>query len=132
MDRLEHLHVLRGALEGATLDVPTPAAAAGEAARDRVLRRLGDHVLPRLASADAPLLVVFGGSTGAGKSTVLNSLLGVRVSASSAVRPTTRRPLLVHHARDAQWFGGARILPGMARVNVDATALPTRLRSLAL
>lgn len=126
MDRLEHLHVLRGALEGAALDVPTPGAAAGEAARDRALRRLGDHVLPRLASADAPLLVVFGGSTGAGKSTVLNSLLGVRVSASSAVRPTTRRPLLVHHARDAQWFGGTRILPGMARVNVDATARPSR------
>lgn len=125
MDRLEHLHVLRGALEGASFDLPTPAAGAGGAARDRALRRLRDHVLPRLAAADAPLLVVVGGSTGAGKSTVLNSLLGRRVSASSAVRPTTRRPLLVHHPSDSEWFDRARVLPGMARVRVDADAPPT-------
>lgn len=125
MDRLEHLHILRGALEGATLDLPTASAGTGEQARARVLRRLGDHVLPRLTSADAPLLVVIGGSTGAGKSTILNSLLSHRVSASSAVRPTTRRPLLVHHASDAQWFDQTRLLATMARVRVDGTAEPT-------
>ena len=125
MDRLEHLHLLRGALQGAALDLPTPGADEGVAARDRAVRRLGDHVLPRLASADAPLLAVIGGSTGAGKSTVLNSLLRRRVSVSSAVRPTTRRPLLIHRGADAAWFEETRILPGMARVRVAGSAAPT-------
>lgn len=122
MDRLEHLHVLRGALEGAALDLPTPGAPVGERERSRALRRLGDHLIPRLADAEAPLLAVIGGSTGAGKSTVLNSLVGARVSASSAIRPTTRRPLLVHRAPDAGWFQAQRILPGLPRERVEPGA----------
>ena len=125
MDRLDHLHVLRGALEGAALDLPTPAAPAGERERSRAVRRLGDHLIPRLADADAPLLVVIGGSTGAGKSTVLNSLLGSVVSASSAIRPTTRRPLLVHRREDADWFRPQRILPGLPRETVVGSSAPS-------
>ncbi|WP_043535218.1 dynamin family protein, partial [Actinomyces polynesiensis] len=125
MDRLEHLHVLRGALEGAALDLPTPGAPVGEHERARAVRRLGDHVIPRLADAEAPLLAVVGGSTGAGKSTVLNSLVGTRVSASSAIRPTTRRPLLVHRPEDSGWFQPQRILPGLPRERVGAGAGPS-------
>ena len=36
---------------------------------------------PRLATIDAPLLAVVGGSTGAGKSTLVNSLVRRRVTA---------------------------------------------------
>src|SRR4051794_7015910 len=64
---------------------------------------------------DAPLLMVVGGSTGAGKSTLVNSLVGEEVSASGVLRPTTRAPVLVCHEGDVAWFADDRILPGMPR-----------------
>ena len=67
-----------------------PDGSRGDA--ERAVRRLQDVVLPRLEDADAPVLVVVGGSTGSGKSTLVNSLLGRNVSRAGAVRPTTRRP----------------------------------------
>src|SRR4051794_15007236 len=62
--------------------------------------QLDDYLLPRLASPDAPLLVVVGGSTGAGKSTLVNALAGRRVSPAGALRPTTRSPVLICAADD--------------------------------
>ncbi|MGQ4532065.1 dynamin family protein [Dermabacteraceae bacterium P13115] len=91
--------------------------------------RLEDHVIPRYRSLEAPLLTVVGGSTGAGKSTLVNALVGHPVTRAGAVRPTTRQPILLHHPRDAHWFQGRRILPGLARVSgsvrrdVDAAEL---------
>src|SRR5690606_16186525 len=73
---------------------------------------------------DAPLLAVVGGSTGAGKSTLVNSLVGQEVSRASAILPTTRRPVLVHHSDDAAWFTGDRVLPGLARVQGAAPSTP--------
>ncbi|MGY5766160.1 dynamin family protein [Brachybacterium sp. DNPG3] len=100
------------------LDLPLPVDGAEEARTEvaGALTQLGDHVIPRLESLDAPLLVVVGGSTGAGKSTLVNSLVGEEVSRSGAIRPTTRRPVLLHHPADEAWFTGRRILPGLARV----------------
>jgi hypothetical protein len=66
---------------------------------------------------DAPLLAVVGGSTGAGKSTLVNSLVGSRVTQPGVLRPTTRSPVLVHHPSDAQWFGQDRLLPELERVS---------------
>ena len=109
---LEHL---RDALSGVRLPLDLPASAD---ARDRARRwvaQLDDYVLPRLARLDAPLLAVIGGSTGAGKSTLVNTLLGREVSASGVIRPTTRSPVLVHHPADAAWFASEAILPGLAR-----------------
>ena len=63
---------------------------------------------------DAPLLMVVGGSTGAGKSTLVNSLVGAQVSAAGVLRPTTRAPVLVCHPDDVRWFEDDRILPGLA------------------
>ncbi|WP_422115411.1 dynamin family protein [Brachybacterium sp. UNK5269] len=101
------------------LELPLPVEGA-EAARHEAraaLSQLGDHVIPRLESLDAPLLVVVGGSTGAGKSTLVNALVGDVVSRSGAIRPTTRRPVLLHHPSEQAWFTGSRILPGLARVH---------------
>lgn len=101
-----------------TLELPLPVEGAEEARREvaAALTQLDDHVIPRVESLDAPLLVVVGGSTGAGKSTLVNSVVGEAVSRSGAIRPTTRRPVLLHHPADEPWFTGTRILPGLARV----------------
>ena len=99
------------------LPLPVDGAEQARAEARAALSQLADHVTPRLASLDAPLLVVIGGSTGAGKSTLVNALVGAPVSRSGAIRPTTRRPVLLHHPQDEPWFTGTRILPGLARVH---------------
>ncbi|WP_229229377.1 dynamin family protein [Sinomonas cyclohexanicum] len=113
------LDVLEG-VRGRLAEVRLPLAIAGaEEARSDVagaIAQLDDYVLPRYRSLDAPLLAVVGGSTGAGKSTLVNALVGHPVTRAGAVRPTTRRPLLLHHPDEAPWFEGTRILPGLARV----------------
>lgn len=45
------------------------------------------------------MLAVIGGPTGAGKSTLVNSLVRAPVSATGILRPTTRTPMLVCHPR---------------------------------
>ena len=78
--------------------------------------QLEDYVIPRVMTLDAPLLAVVGGSTGAGKSTLVNSLVGTRVTEPGVLRPTTRSPVLVHNPADATWFGQDRLLPDLERV----------------
>ena len=104
------------------LPLPVDGAEQARAEARAALSQLADHVTPRLASLDAPLLVVIGGSTGAGKSTLVNALVGAPVSRSGAIRPTTRRPVLLHHPQDEPWFTGTRILPGLARVHGGGAA----------
>ncbi len=107
---------LRTALRGADLPLDAAGAEQRRAERDAVADQLDDYVIPRLASLEAPLLAVVGGSTGAGKSTLVNALAGREVSPAGVLRPTTRSPVLVHHPDDAPWFTGDRILPELARV----------------
>ncbi len=79
--------------------------------------QLEDYVIPRVMTLDAPLLAVVGGSTGAGKSTLVNSLVGARVTEPGVLRPTTRSPVLVHNPADVGWFGQDRLLPDLERVH---------------
>lgn len=95
------------------LDVATSANARRTASA--TVGQLDDYLLPRVSRLDAPLLVVVGGSTGAGKSTLINSLVGSNVSASSILRPTTRGPVLVCNPADADWFRAAELLPNLRR-----------------
>lgn len=113
---LQAVSALRLAVEQAHLPLDLPEVEAARTSRARLLDQLDDYVLPRLRSLDAPLLAVVGGSTGAGKSTLVNSLIGTEVTAAGVLRPTTRSPVLVHHPEDARWFSDQRILPGLARV----------------
>lgn len=85
--------------------------------RRALLAQLDDYVIPRLVDIDAPLLAVVGGSTGAGKSTLVNSILARRVSRSGVLRPTTRSCVLVHHPDDERWFTTPRILPNLNRIS---------------
>jgi hypothetical protein len=113
---------LREALDRSTLPLDLPGVDAARSGRTRLLDQLDDYVIPRLRSLDAPLLAVVGGSTGAGKSTLVNSLVGREVSSPGVLRPTTRSPVLIHAPEDARWFSDQRILPGLARVTGGAAA----------
>ena len=106
---------LRDALAATPLALETPAATEGRRVRDELADQIDDYLLPRLRQMDAPLLMVVGGSTGAGKSTLVNSLVGAPVSASGVLRPTTRAPVLVCNPEDVRWFEDDRILPELAR-----------------
>jgi GTPase Era involved in 16S rRNA processing len=69
----------------------------------------------------APLLAVVGGPTGAGKSTLVNSLVRAPVSATGILRPTTRTPVLVCHPRS--WAA----VPRHGLSPIAAPALPANL-----
>ena len=112
---------LRGALESVRLPLPGPSVGEHRARRRALLDQLDDYVLPRLANLEAPLLAVVGGSTGAGKSTLVNTLIGREVSRSGVIRPTTMSPVLVFNPAEQDWFADERILPGLARTNVSST-----------
>ncbi len=117
VDALDGLRARLGALR---LPLATPGADTARGDLTRAIDQLDDYLLPRLRAEKAPLLVVVGGSTGAGKSTLVNSILGEHVSAPGVLRPTTRAPVLVHHPLDARWFSTDRVLPGLARVTTSA------------
>lgn len=124
LDVVARLRELDARLAGTTLPLDLPGAEEARRLRRSLVDQLEDYVLPRAERLDAPLLAVVGGSTGAGKSTLVNSLVGQEVSRASAIRPTTRRPVLVHHPDDAAWFTGDRVLPGLARVQGAAPSAP--------
>jgi energy-coupling factor transporter ATP-binding protein EcfA2 len=132
---------LREALESARLPLDLSGVDEARTLRAEMVDQLEDYVLPRLLQIDAPLLTVVGGSTGAGKSTLVNSLVGERVTEPGVLRPTTRSPVLVHNPADAAWFDQARILPDLERTSrasadpgalqlVPSTAIPPGLAVL--
>jgi energy-coupling factor transporter ATP-binding protein EcfA2 len=111
---------LRDQVEAFRFVLQAPGVEAAKAAQLEIRNQLDDYVLPRIRGDGAPLLVVLGGSTGAGKSTLVNSMVGARVSATGVLRPTTSSPILVCHPVHADWFMDANILPGMGRVEGPA------------
>ncbi|MFV0251830.1 MAG: hypothetical protein ACK5H2_00645 [Beutenbergiaceae bacterium] len=97
-------------VEGARLVLDAPDAEAARARRDRIVLQVSNHLLPRLREVSAPAIVVFGGSTGAGKSTLVNSIVDADVSPAGVLRPTTREPVLVAHPKDAELLDGHPVL----------------------
>jgi adenylate kinase family enzyme len=89
------------ALADRRLALPTANLAAAARAR-----QLHDHlygfVRPRLADIDAPLLVLLVGPTGAGKSSLLNTIAGAEVSKAGVLRPTTRDAVLFASESDSR------------------------------
>ncbi|WP_257159273.1 dynamin family protein [Corynebacterium cystitidis] len=111
----------------AATSVPTTPEIQAEARA--IVAQLDDYILPRLANIDAPLLAVVGGSTGSGKSTLVNAIVGKRVTTAGVIHPTTRQPVLVTNPADQEWFNSPHVLPGLAReqgapaANAEATSL---------
>jgi hypothetical protein len=124
------LRALADALSRQRLDLAVSGVEEARRSRDELVAQIGDYLVPRLEQMDAPLLMVVGGSTGAGKSTLVNSLVGEAVSASGVLRPTTRAPVLVCNPGDTGWVEGDRVLPELART-IGRTAAPTGLQLVA-
>ncbi len=119
--RLTHaLTELRDSLAPVRLPLPLPGATDQARQAKEMQRQLDDYILPRLETIEAPLLAVVGGSTGAGKSTLVNSLIGRVVTQPGVIRPTTKSPVLIHHPDDERWFNDDRILPGLVRSKVSS------------
>jgi len=116
------LERLRASLADVGLSLHLDGIVEQREAAAAAVRQIDDYIRPRLANLDAPLLAVVGGSTGSGKSTIVNALLGVATTRVGVIRPTTRQPILVHSPVDAGWFASDRILPGLARVRGRVSA----------
>lgn len=117
---LDAVRDLHRDVEATTFPLEVPGVEAARASRTRLLDQLADHLLPRLRELSAPAVVVVAGSTGAGKSTLVNSLLGTEVSAAGVLRPTTRRPVLVHHSDDGDLLATHPVLEAVEVVVHDA------------
>ena len=98
---LDAVRDLRRDVDATTFPLSIEGSERAEGSRLTLRRQLDDHVIPRLTELSAPAIVVVAGSTGAGKSTLVNSLLRTEVSTAGVLRPTTRRPVLAHHPADA-------------------------------
>ncbi|HEY6635425.1 MAG TPA: dynamin family protein [Acidimicrobiia bacterium] len=129
---------LAGALESLDLG-PDLAGLAME--RDRLAGTIRSYLIPRLHDPDVPMTVVFAGPTGSGKSTLVNSLTGLDVSAAGVIRPTTKAPVVLASAAHAADYtsiagvtcevvtGTAPVLAGMTLVDtpdLDSTSVEHR------
>ncbi|GAA1770006.1 GTPase domain-containing protein [Luedemannella helvata] len=109
------LRDVRAEIDRLRLPLALPSADVARRAAAEIAAQIDDYLLPRLAGLDGPTLAVVGGSTGAGKSTLVNSLVRAPVSRSGVLRPTTLAPTLVCNPRDTAWFSAPDLLPSLRR-----------------
>src|SRR5256886_4879876 len=97
-------------------------------AADARARQLHDHldgfVRPRVADIDAPLLVLLLGPTGAGKSSLLNTIAGAEVSEAGVLRPTTRDAVLYASEGDSHRILASGRLAAIAKERLRLATAP--------
>jgi GTPase SAR1 family protein len=119
------------ALAARRLAFPTANPAASARAR-----QLHDHldgfVRPRVADIDAPLLVLLLGPTGAGKSSLLNTIAGSEVSKAGVLRPTTRDAVLYASESDSHRILASNRLAAIAKERLKLAAAPASSDGVAV
>ena len=89
------------------------ARPSGDAAGARAVQlrdHVAGHLRARADSLDAPLVVLLLGPTGAGKSTLFNTIAGRAASPTGVLRPTTREAVILANAEDRR-----RVVEGALR-----------------
>jgi GTPase SAR1 family protein len=91
------------------VDLPfeSPEAERAKAVVRDIIEQLDQHLIPRVTEGSVPAVVVVAGSTGSGKSTIVNALLGDDLTAAGVLRPTTKVPHLFHHPSDGVLLSSA-------------------------
>ena len=97
---LDALTDTRRVVSSVELPLPTGREAEANALVAQMIDQLDHHLIPRVREESSPAIVIVGGPTGAGKSTVVNALLGEELTASGVLRPTTKVPHLFYHPLD--------------------------------
>ncbi|MEV7967153.1 GTPase [Sphaerisporangium sp. NPDC088356] len=108
---------LKDSVTGLRLGLDVPGVEEARKAQVEILAQIEDYVIPRVHMSTAPALIAVVGSTGAGKSTLVNTLAAAKVSATGVRRPTTGTPVLACHPDDRDWFAKGDVLGGMIRVD---------------
>ncbi|WP_346108106.1 dynamin family protein [Nonomuraea maheshkhaliensis] len=111
------LDALRASIADLRFGLNLPGSAEAKRTQADILAQLDNYVLPRIRTRTAPALIVIAGSTGAGKSTLVNSLAEKNVSRTGVRRPTTGTPVLACHPEDHKWFAEGELLGALQRLD---------------
>lgn len=98
--------------------------------RGRLVTALRSYLIPRFEDSRAPLVVVFAGPTGSGKSTLINTLTGRDLSETGSLRPTTSAPVVLASEANVSRFGAGRwvdceVITGSAPILVSMALVDT-------
>ena len=141
---VDDLDRLASGLESLDLRTASIRGKNSDTIRNQLVRTIRSYVVPRLTDPAIPLVVVFAGPTGSGKSTLVNSISGYEVSETGPIRPTTTAPVVLASRANADRLGrisgvvcdvvegAAPILDSVALIDTpDIDSTSTEHRALA-